>query len=93
MFGRTSDPARERELTKEFDPVGTGFRPDILGGIVGIETTGPSPRRRFTSEAEARVGEKQEIPDEMRESIEESMSRTSDLRYLDLTAPWFHSPR
>ena len=94
MFGRTSDPARERELTKEFDPVGTGFRPDILGGIVGIDDDGTFTQAfYFTSEAEARVGEKQEIPDEMRESIEESMSRTSDLRYLDLTAPWFHSPR
>ena len=29
MFGRTSDPAREREITKEFDPVGPDFRPDI----------------------------------------------------------------
>ena len=45
----------------------------------------------FTSEAEARVGEKKEIPEQMRASFEESMSRTSDLRYLDLTDPWLQS--
>ena len=94
MFGRTSDPAREREITKEFDPVGSDFRPDILGGIACIDDDGSFTQAfYFTSEAEAREGEKQEVPEEMRASFEESMSRTSDLRYLDLTDPWFYSPR
>jgi hypothetical protein len=94
MFGKTSDPARERELTKEFDPVGTGFRRDILGGIACIADDGTFTQAfYFTSESEARVGEKQEIPEELRESFEESMSMTSDLRYLDLTDPWLYSPR
>ena len=94
MFGKTSDPAREREITKEFDPVGTGFRPDILGGIACIDDDGTFTQAfYFTSEAEARAGEKEEVPEAMRESFEESMSRTSDLRYLDLTDPWLYSPR
>jgi hypothetical protein len=93
MFGRTSDPARERELTKEFQP-DTDFRPDILGGIACIDDDGTFTQAfYFTSEAEARVGEQQEVPEELRASFEESMSRTSDLRYLDLTDPWFYSPR
>ena len=94
MFGKTSDPAREREITKEFDPVDTGFRPDILGGIACIDDDGTFTQAfYFTSEAEARAGEKEEVPEAMRESFEESMSRTSDLRYLDLTDPWLYSPR
>ena len=92
MFGRTSDPAREREITKEFDSVDDDFRPDILGGIACIADDGTFTQAMyFTSEAEARVGEKKEIPEQMRASFEESMSRTSDLRYLDLTDPWLQS--
>jgi len=94
MLGRTTDPARERELTQEFASAAGELRPDLLGGVVAINDDGSFAQAfYFTSEAEAREGEQQEMPEELRASFEEEMTLTSELRYLDLTDPWFYSPR
>lgn len=94
MLGRTSDPGRERELTREFESATGDFRPDLLGGVVGIADDGTFAQAfYFTTEAEARVGEKQEMPEEFGDSFTEEMALTTELRYLDLTDPWVYSPR
>jgi hypothetical protein len=93
MIGKTSDPARERELTQEFERIGPSFRPDILGSVACIDDDGSFAQAiYFTSEAEARVGEQQEMPEELRGAFEESMANTTELRYLDLSDPWFYTP-
>jgi hypothetical protein len=46
----------------------------------------------FRSEAEARAGESKEVPQgAAREQWDQEMAMMTDLRYLDLHAPWFSS--
>ena len=33
------------------------------------------------------------MPEEFRQAFEEEQALTSNLRYLDLTEPWFFTPR
>jgi len=94
MLGRTSDPDRQRELTQEFESLGGNFRPDIVGGVVGINDDGNFAQAfYFTSEAEAREGEKAELSERFRDAVNEEMSLATDIRYLDLTDPWMYSAR
>jgi hypothetical protein len=94
MLGRTSDTRRHRELAREFDSLGDDFRPDILGGIVGVHDDGTFAQVfYFTSEAEARAGEQAELPEDVRRAFDEEMALTTEIRYLDLTDPWFYSQR
>jgi hypothetical protein len=63
-------------------------RPDLLGMI--RVWTGPSScveAAYFTSEAEAREGERSEIPEEMRETLAEFEEMSKGTEYLDLTDP------
>jgi hypothetical protein len=47
----------------------------------------------FSSEAEAREGEKKEPPPELQAQMEELMSlSTGEPEYLDITEPWYYSP-
>src|SRR4051812_36422716 len=72
MVGHTTDPDRERQLTQDFGEVGADFRPDILGGVVGIHDDETFTQAfYFTSEQEARQGEKLEPPAELRAAFEE----------------------
>ena len=92
MVGRTTDPGRERQLTQQFADVGADFRPDILGGVVAIQDDGAFAQVfYFTSEQEAREGEKLEPPAELRDAFEEESQLTSEIRFLDLTEPWLHT--
>lgn len=93
MLGTTSDAGREREMTRQLESVSGDFRPDLMGGVVGVNDDGTFAQAfYFRSEAEAREGEKQEMPEEFRSSMEESQARTTEIRFLDLTQPWFYSP-
>jgi hypothetical protein len=47
----------------------------------------------FTSESEARVGEKRQPPAEVQAWLDEEAAITADLIFFDLTDPWLHSPR
>ena len=94
MLGQTSDPVRERKLTQDFAALGDDFRPDILGGVVGIQDDGSFAQAfYFTSEQEAREGEKLEPPAELRDAFDEESQLTSEIRFLDLTEPWLHTAR
>jgi hypothetical protein len=68
-------------------------RPDIIGGYTAWDPDGSlfTSVNYFTSEAEAREGEKKELPAEMQELFGEWQSLTKDLRYIDLKDPWFSS--
>ena len=88
MLGRTSDPGRERELSELFAQQDPGLRADILGGLVGISDEGHFAQAfYFSSEAEAREGEKQPMPAEFAESFAEEQQLTTEMRFLDLTEP------
>jgi hypothetical protein len=88
MLGRVSDPERDRELTRNFVTLDGDMRPDLLGGIVGIGDDGQFAQAfYFTSEAEARVGEQSEVPEEMAKAFAEEQELITEINYFDLTEP------
>ena len=65
-------------------------RPDLIGGTLVIEPDGHFIETvAFTSEAEARVAEQQEMPAEVATDMADGMGQ--DVQYLDLHQPWFRS--
>ncbi len=92
--GRSSDPARARELMNQDSDRWAEFRPEVLGSLaIGHEEGGYTMVLYFTSEAEARVGERKEPPPELRAQMEE-MNRLSigEPEFYDLEQPLFASP-
>jgi hypothetical protein len=80
------DRAKVEEMDKVFESY-THLRPDLLGGLriwTGADTC--VDVAYFTSEADARAGEKAEMPDEVQQLMGdfEGMGETE---YLDLTEP------
>ena len=95
MQGRTSDPARARELMGGDDSEAwQEFRPDILG-TVSAEHDGDAwtMAMYFTSEEEARQGEQKPPPPEMEQMMKEMDSlMVGETAYFDLRDPWMHAP-
>ncbi|NUW39067.1 hypothetical protein [Nonomuraea rhodomycinica] len=92
--GRVGDPARVRELLRRCEPDLAGFRPDLIGGLAAVSPDGDYVETAyFTSEGEARMGERAEPPARLREEFEELMSlfELSPV-YHDLRDPWLYSP-
>jgi hypothetical protein len=92
MQGRVSDPEHFREwMSQPMDTLHEA-RPEIIGGTVAIDEDGWFTETiSFRSEAEAREGEKKEMPTDVREEMEREMASVQDLTYLDLHHPWFAS--
>jgi hypothetical protein len=93
--GRTSDPARSRELMSQSPETWAAWRPDVLGSVgVGHEDGGYTAVLYFTSEEEAREGERKEPPPELKEQMDEmGKLEVGEPTFLDLTRPWLYSPR
>lgn len=95
MQGRTSDPARSQEIMAQF-PLESmkDFRPDILGSLtIGHHEGRWTQVIYFTSEAEAREGERREPPAEW-QGVMEQLTQL-DLEkpvFLDLRSPQLTSP-
>jgi hypothetical protein len=95
MQGRTTDPQRARELMSSDSADWASFRPDILGSVnIDHGDGGWTTVIYFTSEAEAREGERKEPPPELQAQMEEMMALADGpVEYLDLTDPWLYGPR
>jgi hypothetical protein len=95
MQGRGSDPDRARELMGQDSGEWAAFRPEILGSVaVGHEGGAWTMAVYFTSEAEAREGERKEPPPELRAQMEEMAALSvGEPEYFDLKQPWLYSPR
>jgi hypothetical protein len=92
MQGRVTDADRERSMTRDFAQRPMDFRSDILGGIAAIGDDGTFVQAiYFTSEAEAREGEKMPMPSDMQDMMEQSQANTTEIAFIDLTAPVFAS--
>jgi hypothetical protein len=94
--GRTDDVARLRELTAVLDEGSPDVRPDLLGFVTALhdgEEGAFTQVAYFTSEEEARAGERGELPAETAETLREESDLMRDVRYYDLREPWLHSPR
>lgn len=94
MQGRTSDPARARELMASDPNDWAAFRPDILGTLmVGHEGGEWTMAIYFTSEEAAREGEQKEAPAEMQAMMTEMDALSiGEPSYFDLKDPWLHAP-
>lgn len=87
MFYKPSDVEALRKMTKEFENV-AGDRPDILGGMLVVSTDGTViDTNYFTSEAEARAGEKREMSPEMQATMQKFGELAGNVEFIDLRDP------
>jgi hypothetical protein len=93
--GRGTDPDRARELMGQSSPEWAAFRPDILGSVAAAHEGGAYTMAIwFTSEEEAREGERKEPPPELKAQMEEMDALSAGVpEFYDLKEPWLYSPR
>jgi hypothetical protein len=84
--GRVVDREAFREAARG---LGDSGRADVIGGVVAWDSSRFTEFAYFTSEEEARKGEK--APPHTA-SLERIWPLTQDLEYFDLRTPWFTSP-
>jgi hypothetical protein len=95
MQGRGTDPDRARELMTQDSDKWAAFRPDVIGSVaIGHDGGAYTMVMYFTSEADAREGERKEIPPELQANMEE-MSKLSigETEFYDLKQPMISSPK
>jgi hypothetical protein len=95
MQGRTSDPERARQLMDQDADKWRALRPDTVGSVsIGHEDGGYTMVMYFISEAEAREGERKELPPELQANMEE-MNKLSvgETEFFDLKQPMMTSPK
>lgn len=95
MQGRGSDPDRAKELMAQDSDKWAAFRPDVIGSVaVGHEAGAYTMAMYFTSEAEAREGERKQPPPELAALMEEmNKLNVGEPEFFDLKQPWILSPR
>jgi hypothetical protein len=93
--GRGSDPDRARELMAQDSSEWAAFRPEILGSVaVGHEGGAYTMAIYFTSEEEAREGERKQPPPELKAQMDEMAALSvGEPEFFDLQQPWLYSPR
>lgn len=92
MQGRSRDPHRFLEMNHQAESALHRFRPEIIGGTAAVHPRGDRVTEAvyFTSEREARQGERKQPPPELADLMEPEMF--SDVRYYDLPNPWLYMP-
>ena len=92
--GRLRDPEQKeqmRRMESEAEAWIQENRPDVIGGVRAWQGTNFSHFVYFTSEAEARAGEKK-MPSGEGEGGDDPMAQIEDLKFIDLRHPVFSSP-
>ena len=94
MRGRVSNAARARAVANNGTRVWARYRPDILASLMLSHDDGDYVMAiYFTSETEARKGEKKEPPAELAPLIEElNALDVGEVTYYDLRDPWLAAP-
>jgi hypothetical protein len=94
MRGRSADPDRARELMSQDADRWAEFRPDVLGSVAaGHEGGAYTVAMYFTSEADAREGERKQPPPELAAQMEQmNKLNVGEPEFFDLRQPWIHSP-
>jgi hypothetical protein len=91
--GRARDEQRYSALEGKAEQKVAPVRPDIIGGLLAWHGDGGFTEViYFTSEEEARKGERQEYPADVQAVFDEWNALTEDMRYLDLRDPQLLSP-
>ena len=95
MQGRGSDPERAKQLMAQDSDKWAAVRPELIGSVaVGHDGGAYTMVMYFTSEAEAREGERKEIPAELRANMEElNKLAIGEPEFFDLQKPLIHSPK
>ncbi len=95
MQGHGSDPDRARELMEQDSAQWADFRPDILGSVAMNHEGGAYTMvLYFTSEEEAREGERKEPPPELKAQMHELNELSIGVpEFYDLKQPWLYSPK
>ena len=94
MQGRVSDAARAKELMAQMPgDAMAAFRPDVLGSVmIGHQDGAWTQVIYFTSEAEAREGERKETPPEFQDAMEEmNQLSVGETTFYDLRQPSLQS--
>lgn len=93
LQGEVRDVARSRELGRELERL-KEFRPELIGAVDAVHPDGRHFTQScyFTSEAEAREGERKEPPPELAHFVAEIPQIYQNVRYYNLTDPWLYSP-
>jgi len=95
MQGRVTDPARAKQLMDQMSSSDmSGLRPEILGSVsIGEDDGEWTQVLYFTSEQEAREGERKEMPPEVQSVMEEMMKISAGAPdFFDLRRPILASP-
>jgi hypothetical protein len=94
MQGRGSDPERAKALMAQDADKWAAFRPDVIGSVgIGHDEGAYTMVMYFTSEAEAREGERKELPPELQAQMEEMNSlNIGEPEFFDLKQPRLSSP-
>jgi hypothetical protein len=92
--GRSSDPGRVKQLMDQDSDTWADFRPDVIGSVaIGHEDGGYTMVMYFTSEAEAREGERKEPPPELQAQMDEmNQLSVGETEFFDLKQPRIISP-
>jgi hypothetical protein len=95
MQGAGSDPDRARELMAQDSDAWAAFRPDVVGSVAAQHDGGRyTMAMYFTSEEEAREGERKEPPPNLKAQMDELNALSVGVpEFFDIRQPWMHSPR
>jgi hypothetical protein len=89
MQGTVSDRSALKKIEDQMQSATTKMRPDLIGTIGAYYGNGKfTAFSYFTSEAEARAGESQPMPDDIAKVMQEWMSVMRVDKWMDLTDPW-----
>ncbi len=92
MEDHVDDHDRAVALEEEADPVLAEIRPDLLGAVTAYyDEDGFTELAYFTSEADARRGEKSELPDKAMDLLRRREEIMHVDRYVDISDPWLTS--
>jgi hypothetical protein len=94
MQGRGSDPERAKQLMAQDADKWAELRPDVIGSVaIGHDEGAYTMVMYFTSEAEAREGERKEPPQELQVQMEEmNKLNIGEPEFFDLKQPILNSP-
>ncbi|MGH3507660.1 MAG: hypothetical protein ACRDO2_10700 [Nocardioidaceae bacterium] len=94
MQGRGSDPERAKQLMAQDADKWAELRPDVIGSVsIGHDEGAYTMVMYFSSEAEAREGERKELPPELRAQMEEmNKLNIGEPEFFDLKQPILSSP-
>jgi hypothetical protein len=91
MKGHGVERERIRAIDQQFEAHAAEYRPDLLGGIrVWTSEDRYVEVAYFKSEADARVGEKQEPPAPLAAAMSELEALMANVEFIDIKHPWLY---